>query len=122
MSGSEGTPDFRIIERVKAVLEDKRLEFSQRVVLARLMLSAGKSGEATWKHGTISERLGCSLATSKRVMKTLQKAGYVRVIQMGLKKANKYLMSWHPEFSGVSPMTPNDSIMGVAHETTGYHG
>src|SRR5687768_350717 len=92
MSASD---DFQIIQRVKSVLEDHTLEFSARCLLAHLMLSAGEAGETTWKHETMSDRLGMSDRQSKRITKALAAAGRIRTVQRGLKRANRYVMPWH---------------------------
>jgi hypothetical protein len=102
-SGVIASCEFSILDRIKAVLEDKTLEPSERVVLVRLMLSAGECGETTWKHETIAERIGISSRHSKRIIKALHAKGQLRVVQMGLRKANRHLMPWHSQFSDVTP-------------------
>jgi hypothetical protein len=99
-SGEASTPhpeadDFRIIERIKCVLTDQSLTFTERCLLAHLMLSAGRSGRAAWKHETLAAALGTSVSTSQRATRKLSESGRLRSIQRGLGRANQYQLPWY---------------------------
>ena len=114
--------DFKIIQPIKAVLTDKTLKPTERLMLAHLMLSAGETGETIWKHGKLAAAIGISDRQSQRITAKLDEKHYINSIQQGLRRANKYLMPWHEAFtvkdSETTPMSVPEPTPMSHQETT----
>lgn len=99
--------EFKILQRLKAAQIDGNLNPTQRGVLIHLMMAAGPSGETFWPHENLARAIGISVRQSQRITATLHAKGYLKSIQQGLRRPNRYLMPWNSSFSDPTPKKPS---------------
>lgn len=93
-------------------LLNRDLSVNARFMYALLLCYARQNNECFPGQERLAEDAGVSVRTVRRWLMELEEAGYIRIIQQGLKKPNRYLLvdRWGDKTSGqsVTPVSNQD--------------
>ncbi|MDA1316170.1 MAG: helix-turn-helix domain-containing protein [Acidobacteria bacterium] len=112
---------YRLFEGVwvpTGVLPLKEICPAAKLLYGQLGRYAGKDGQCFPSQATLAKDLGISDRQVRNLLGDLEREGFIRTVQQGLRRNNRYVFLWHPALESCLRSLERNSAAGPKRKNT----